>query len=225
MFEEIVNKVFPYWIYQHPRILYSLIRAAKPKVVVEVGTMYGYAAAWMAQALKQNGDGMLYSIDDFSEDTPHPSNPDAWDDNLRRCGVREFATLIVGDSRKVEWPKSVDFAYIDGWHGYQTCMLDFRDCAKRGADTICSDDTTGMIGPRMLIRGLREGASTAWDVAQIWSDNGMAICTRRRPWTPPTFSQELPQGITSGVDLTKEDVVEHLRQASKLNKLQYEGRY
>ena len=61
-----VDEVFHDWKYDHPRILYALIRSLKPLVVVEVGTYRGYAAAWMARALQENGIGMLYCIDDFS---------------------------------------------------------------------------------------------------------------------------------------------------------------
>jgi len=47
-------------------ILYALIRRERPVNVVEFGTGLGVSTWWMAQALKENGDGTVWSIDDGS---------------------------------------------------------------------------------------------------------------------------------------------------------------
>ena len=46
-----------------PRELYAIIRAVKPKVVVETGVGAGVSSAYILLALRKNGAGMLYSID------------------------------------------------------------------------------------------------------------------------------------------------------------------
>ena len=45
-------------------LFYSLIKRERPEVVVELGTGLGVCALWMAQAVRENGAGHVYSYDD-----------------------------------------------------------------------------------------------------------------------------------------------------------------
>src|SRR5581483_9979767 len=128
----------------------------RPMTVVEVGTYRGYAACYMAQALLENGEGHLYCIDDFSEGTQKRYDAGHWRGNLYHCGLSNWATLIEGKSQDVRWPAKVDFAYIDGWHGFQVAMSDFLQCNKRGAECICLDDATTTVGPMMVVDDIRK---------------------------------------------------------------------
>src|SRR5271166_4779601 len=103
-FFETVESVFHDWHYDHPRILYALMRSLKPTVAVEVGTYRGYAACYMARALQENESGLLYCIDDFSEGMQKRYDAQHWHQNLVICGVREWAKLLVGKSSEVVWP-------------------------------------------------------------------------------------------------------------------------
>lgn len=47
-------------------ILYALIRRERPRAIVELGTGLGVSALWMAQAVKENGFGKVWTIDDGS---------------------------------------------------------------------------------------------------------------------------------------------------------------
>ncbi len=47
-------------------LLYSLIRRERPKNVVEIGAGLGVSAFWMAQAMKENGQGRIWTLDDGS---------------------------------------------------------------------------------------------------------------------------------------------------------------
>lgn len=199
-FYSTVEQVFHDWRYDNPKILYGLIRSLKPAVVVEVGMYRGYSASWMAKALQENGTGHLYGIDNFSltEHVARYGDPRAHlESNLRTLGVRDTITILEGDSDKVLWPVSVDFAYIDGFHSYLTTWHDFQQCAQQGAECICFDDTTQSVGPRLLMGEIRERGQ--WDVIDVRRDCGMTICMRRKVKGPITFSQELPDN--PGVDL------------------------
>lgn len=203
-FFDTVEAQFKDWHYDHPRILYSLIRSLKPRVCVEVGTYRGYAACYMARALQENNSGHLFCLDNFSltDFTASYGNCDPkehWSDNLMACGVRPWATLLVGDSDKVDWPEHVDFAYIDGWHSYEVASKDFNACAKRGAQCICLDDTINCAGPRLLMMDIKALRAT-WSVLDIPSDNGLSICMRKDKVRDVTFSQELPNH--PGVDVS-----------------------
>jgi hypothetical protein len=211
------------WCYGNPVILYGLIRSMKPKTVVEIGTYRGFSASWMAQGLKENGAGHLYCIDNFSLTDHESRHGDArrhLETNLNVVGVRDFITLIDGDSEKVTWPDRVDFAYVDGWHSYLAVKHDFEQCAKRGAECICLDDVTQSVGPRMLMDepSIRE----EWDVTFVNRDCGMAICMRNVKRGPITFSQEIPGHVGHDLQtLTRVEQLAHLHTAALVNGVDY----
>lgn len=219
-FFDTVESIFHDWNYGHPKVLWGLVRALRPKVVLEVGTYRGYAAAYMARALQENNSGHLYCVDNFSltDHVGRYGDPvKHWRDNLMKCGVVDFATLICGDSGSVPLPRSVDLAYIDGWHSYLQAKQDFELCAQRGAQCICLDDTLNCIGPRRVVAELDPNQ---WTAATIPNDNGLTICSRavnRRV----TFSQELPGPGTDITAYTDQQLREHLAQASALNGVVY----
>ncbi len=45
---------------------YTLIRRERPLNIVELGTGLGVSTFWMAQALKELGDGQIWTVDDGS---------------------------------------------------------------------------------------------------------------------------------------------------------------
>lgn len=197
---ETIESRFKDWNYGHPKILWGLIRAMKPDVVVEVGTYLGYAACYMAQALKENGHGKLYCIDNFSltNEALGYGNPLAnWRENIQACGVADWVELLIGNSDAVTWPDKVDLAYIDGWHSLGAASHDFTRCADRGAKMICMDDTLTCVGPRMLVEMI-EGHSQdfqpfdgyLWQVVDVHSDGGLSIISRVRPKRKVEFIQE-----------------------------------
>lgn len=223
-FFETVEAQFKDWHYDHPRILYSLIRSLRPRVCVEVGTYRGYAACYMARALQENNSGHLFCIDNFSltDFVAKYGDPKKhWAENLQACGVYSWATLLQGDSDKVDWPEHVDFAYIDGWHSYDAARHDFNQCAQRGAQCICLDDTINCAGPRLLMNEMKAVSST-WSVLDIPSDNGLSICMRKQKVRDVTFSQELPNhpGVDVSV-LSREDRIKHFREAYQYTGVDY----
>lgn len=219
-----VEKVFKDWNYGHPKVLYGLIRSMRPKTVVEIGTYRGFGAAWMAKALQENNYGLLTCVDNFSLTDHEAKYGDAkrhLRENLQRLGVSDFVHVVEGDSRTVELPEKIDFAYIDGWHSFNACRSDFLRVAERGAECICFDDTTKTVGPRMVLNEIRQ--LRTWDVIEIFRDCGMGIAMRKQPKGPITFSQELPPPdkgtILIGMDPKAQQ--EHLDHAEIVNKISY----
>lgn len=219
-----IPTVFPDWQYGHPMLLHGLIRSMKPQVCVEVGSYLGFGAAWMAQALKENGSGHLFCIDNYGlVDRPIQQGHARrhMERNLAMLGLTDWVTIIEGDSDKVTWPDNIGIAYVDGWHGYLAVKHDFEQCASRGAECICLDDTVQSIGPRMLTLDIRQ--SGAWDVLDVLRDCGLTICMRKQPKGAITFSQELPPP-NKGVDLqtlAPSMQRQHLTEASDLNGVDY----
>ena len=76
------------------QIIYALIRHLKPAVVAEVGGWAGCSAAHMAAAVKANGVGHVYGVDDGSETSFEPYNRFPKD-------LQEYVTFVRADGR--EW--------------------------------------------------------------------------------------------------------------------------
>jgi len=125
-------------------ILYLIVRLLKPKVVVETGVFKGFSSMQTLQALADNGEGMLHSID-----FPHPK--------LREEGLevgfvvpevlKERWNLNLGKSSEILPPllkkaKEVDLFFHDSDHSYENMMFEFSSAWPyiRAGGFLVSDD-------------------------------------------------------------------------------------
>ena len=114
-------------------VLFSLVQAQAPEVVLEIGSARGRSACCMAQACRMNGRGKVYAID------PHRAN--AWTDpgtngetleffrdRLRDYGLEPWCEIIVQTSADAakQWHRPIDFFFIDGDHTYAGVRQDFE---------------------------------------------------------------------------------------------------
>ncbi len=128
-------------------MLYVLIRATKPTVIIETGVASGRSSWAILQALKDNNQGKLYSIDFpqffkgntpemFLEETGHPEfrgfvpegKMPGW---LVPQELRPRWELILGKSSEklpelLEKLGSIDIFYHDSDHSYENMMFEFE---------------------------------------------------------------------------------------------------
>jgi len=126
--------------------LYAVVRNARPRVVVETGVASGVTSYSILQALEDNGDGLLYSID----------LPNVGDVQLQKGqesgflvpeGLRHRWTLTVGDSKQ-ELPKllgdlgMIDLFVHDSLHEYGHMMFEYEEAwpKLRKGGILFSDD-------------------------------------------------------------------------------------
>ena len=87
-----------------------LIRTAKSKNVLELGTSNGYSGIWISKALKETG-GKLTTVE-FYEKRIIPAR-----ENFAKCGVLDIITTLEGSAIKIlEYlPENemFDFVFID----------------------------------------------------------------------------------------------------------------
>lgn len=92
------------------QFLYTLIKTADCKNVIEVGTSNGYSGIWIGKALKETG-GHLTTIE-FWEKRFSIAR-----ENFKTCGVDDVISIVQGSACEVlkELPKDfkIDFAFID----------------------------------------------------------------------------------------------------------------
>jgi len=120
--------------------LYAMVRAHKPKIVMECGCGHGWSSQWILHALKNNGVGYLYSFDilhdhiiyarelskdfrdicEFIEGDATPSLSCAFG---MIGGIEKYSTMP--DSWKDTMGKTLrkvgyaDFLFMDGHHNYE----------------------------------------------------------------------------------------------------------
>ncbi len=86
------------------QVLYALVRALKPKVIVEIGSLTGCSTSHLALACERNGEGIVYAIDpalDFS-----------------RVPASLLTRIIPVKQDAFTWvpPLAIDFLFEDGAH-------------------------------------------------------------------------------------------------------------
>jgi hypothetical protein len=109
------------------RLCYALVRAARPRVVVETGVAYGVSSAFILKALAGNGQGALHSVDL----PPLGLDSDDFVGILIPQLLRDRWQLHRGPARRV-LPKllprlgSVDIFIHDSLHTYSTMTFEFQ---------------------------------------------------------------------------------------------------
>lgn len=114
-------------------VLYALVRALIPQVVVEIGTARGRSTCALALGCRENGRGKVYSID------PHTLNE--WTDpgteedggrfvrnRLREYDLTAWCEVIQATSPEAAktWSKTIDLLFVDGDHTYDGVRHDFE---------------------------------------------------------------------------------------------------
>lgn len=110
--------------------LVELIREARPHLVVEVGTAIGYSALWIADLLRELGQGRLMTFEKDADRAAEAAK------NFERAGVAHLITQVVGDARQklAEVQEPIDVLFLDGgFENYYPCFLACRDRLRDGS--------------------------------------------------------------------------------------------
>jgi predicted O-methyltransferase YrrM len=113
-------------------VLYSLVRSAKPDVIVEVGSAYGKSTCFIAAALQRNLKGKLFSIDPH-EKTEWNDGDEAVDTyqivskRITELHLNPYVDILRSYSKQVyqSWNQPIDFLLLDGAHDYESVKADF----------------------------------------------------------------------------------------------------
>jgi len=114
------------------QLLYSLVRAVKPALMVEVATSSGYSTVITGLALKKNGRGVLHT---FEMDEPVAA---AAQRNFGRFGVASQVVLHMGDATKeiakVQGIEKAGICFLDGLHDAWFFRWFFTAVVSQAAD-------------------------------------------------------------------------------------------
>jgi len=186
------------------RILYALIRALQPNMVVEIGTNVGCSASHIASALKMNGTGKLMTFDTAGS-VVIPPDKDGHSavykpGQLIPDDLRPFVEVVNADGIKYlrEYIGEVDFIFEDGAHSFEgtrDAWVAGLAVLNPGGLLISHDAAHFLVGET-----IRKGIAAAGVVPNIYevqpSDCGLAIYRQpqnaEKPVLVDVVSKEIP---------------------------------
>lgn len=106
-------------------LLYILVRAKCPKVIVEFGTSYGISTLYLAAAVADNATGHVVTTE------LNGAKVLAARANLEEARLADRVTILLGDARETlkDIPGPIDFVLLDGWK--DLCLPLLRSLASR----------------------------------------------------------------------------------------------
>jgi predicted O-methyltransferase YrrM len=149
--------------------LVELIRQCKPNLVVEVGTAIGYSGLWIADTLRDIGQGQLIT---FELD---PARVAEAARNFQRAGVDHLITQYQGDAREriKEVKGPIDLLFLDGgFENYYPCFLNCRERLRDGALLVADNAGIGaaeMADYLSFVRQNYESRTEWFDTDLAWN--------------------------------------------------------
>lgn len=158
--------------------LYLLVRAVRPRHVVETGVLYGASSAHILAALARNGEGELHSIE-IGKDPGEPTH-----DYLVPQELWARWELSIGDARwelpaLLERLPAVSLFHHDSLHTYDHMMWEFETVYPHlDSDGVLSSDD--VLSAESLRHLFRKNAFTSFceNRAQHWAtfkNHGIAL--------------------------------------------------
>ena len=117
------------------RLLYTLVVASRPQIVVEFGALAGYSTIYLASALRDIGSGSLITTELDAENAAQAVR------NLAEAGLDDLVELRVGDAMQtlasVEEPIGVVF--LDGLNELYLPLLEVLEPGLTATAIVIAD--------------------------------------------------------------------------------------
>lgn len=155
-------------------LLYSLIRATRPRTVVEFGTSFGISTLYLAAAVRDNGVGRVLTTEMSAAKITAARR------TFAEAGLDDVVTILEGDALETlpaHLDAGVDFVLLDGWKQLYVPVLQLLEPHLAPGTLVLADDTEmSVVQPYLAY--VRDPASgyqnTSFPVA-----DGMEISCRR----------------------------------------------
>jgi predicted O-methyltransferase YrrM len=136
------------------RLLYSLVRAARPATVVEFGTSFGISTLHLAAGVADNGAGRVLTTEMSSAKVA------AAGANLSEAGLADAVTILPGDAlaslKAVTGP--VDLLFLDGWKDLCLPVLRLLEPRLTAGALVIADDAVDHPGLADYLAYVRDEA-------------------------------------------------------------------
>lgn len=117
--------------------LNMLVKIAKCKSGLEIGTSNGYSGLWLGWAFKENG-GKLTTIE-FWEKRQCIAR-----EHFKNCGIEDVINPIIGSATDIlkEWTEPLDFVFIDANKGQYIEFFELVDKFLVKGGVLTADNIT-----------------------------------------------------------------------------------
>ena len=118
------------------RLLYTLVRAARPALVVEFGTSFGISTLHLAAAVRDNGTGRVITTELSA------AKARAARETFAATGLDDVITLLAGDARETlaDLPASPGVVLLDGWKDLCLPILRLLEPSLESGALVVADD-------------------------------------------------------------------------------------
>ena len=118
------------------RLLYSLVRAARPAAVVEFGTSFGISTLHLAAAVRDNGTGHVITTELSA------AKARAARETFAAAGLDDVITLLHGDARQTleGLDASPGLVLLDGWKDLCLPVLRLLEPSLAPGALVIADD-------------------------------------------------------------------------------------
>lgn len=158
------------------RLLYSLVRAARPATVIEFGTSFGISTLHLAAGVADNGTGHVLTTEMSSAKVA------AAGANLSEAGLADRVTILSGDAlenlKAVTGP--VDLVFLDGWKNLCLPVLRLLEPRLTPGALVIADDAVDHPGLADYLAYVRDEAS-GYVTTLFPVEDGMEVSC----WTGP----------------------------------------
>src|SRR5580765_6538432 len=151
-------------------LLNLLVKEAKAKTVLEVGSSYGYSTVWLAEAARETG-GKVISIEIHEEKQKHARA------SIDKAGLSGFVDFRLGDARDslAKLDASIDFVLLDLWKDlYVPCFDLFYPKLSLGA-LIAADNMIFPESARQHAEAYRKHVRSKEDMQSVLLPVGSGI--------------------------------------------------
>jgi predicted O-methyltransferase YrrM len=117
------------------QLMNLLIKEAESKVLLEIGTSYGYSTLWLAEAARET-QGRVITLELHAEKQQYAR------ERMRRAGLADFVDFRQGDAMQSleNLETNVDFVLLDLWKDlYVPCFRLFHPKLNPGAVVVADN--------------------------------------------------------------------------------------
>ena len=120
------------------RLLYALVRAARPATVVEFGMSLGISAIHLASAVRDNGGGRVVTTELSAAKVTAATK------TFAEVGLDDLITVLEGDALTTlqNLDGTVDFVVLDGWKELYVPVLELLEPRLSPGTLVVADNTS-----------------------------------------------------------------------------------
>ena len=152
------------------RFLHALILVKNPKLILEVGTSYGYSTLFLADAVKQYG-GRIVSLElqEYKQNYAR--------DRLNEAGLNSTVEYYSGDAIKLitKLDEPVDFALIDIWKELYVNVLEVLYSKLSDKAVVIADNMIIPEQARVDVQKYRNAVAAKSDLQSVLLPIGCGI--------------------------------------------------